>query len=272
MKQSAFILIIGLAMILPGRANAEQADTYQKIKEQTPFFGGVGNKLYADSFYEHSFVRIGPRKIVWQLLTNRIMYFVKGQIPYIEINLYGRDRVNDVTLDGGSYFEFKNSVLHLENGFGFDADYIYRYRLSAEYKHRLVKTLFYKVGSRYLHYKLSDVFICSPAGVIIYYGNHYVTADYNFSITEGRGDAHWASAKVNLELHDGLNAWFGIVAGRRLFDIYDIKAPKQGGYILFTGADLRISDHVKFRAGYSYGEEKPNYLNRSVDVGLTVKF
>ncbi len=272
MKREVCALAIALIVFLPPSAGAEQIDTYQTLKETPPSFAHTEKKIMTDSSYEYSFVRIGPKKVVWQLLTNQIMYSIKGQIPYLEINWHERDRVSDVTLNGGSYFRFKNSNLHIEHGFGFDTDYIYRYQFRAEYEHRLVKTLFYKASERYLHYRHSEVGVFSPVGATIYYGNHYITADYDFSITEGRGDAHWGSIKLNLELFDGMNAWTGAAFGQRLYDIQTIKAAKQGGIILFVGGDYRISDNIKFRTGYSYGQEKPNYLNRSIDVGLNIKF
>ena len=196
---------------------------------------------------------------------------VRGQIPYIEITHHERDRVSDITIAPGAYFVFKNSSLHVENGFGLDADYIYRYQATVEYEHRLIKTLNWKIGGRYLHYKEGDTILVYP-GFIYYFGNHYVTANYGFSLTEGRSDAHWGSAKANIALTPELTTYLGAAIGQRLFDIYPIEAAKQGGFILFTGMEYRIFDHVKIRAGYSHSEEKPNFIKRSIDGGLTLTF
>ena len=251
-------------------ARAEQVDTYKKIQELKPFFGAGKNILF-DSSYEYSFVTLGARAVHWKLFTSRLMYMVRGQIPYVEVTQHERDRVSDVTIAPGAYFQFKNSSLHIENGFGIDADYIYRYQATVEYEHRLIQNLYWKIGSRYLHYKTGDVLLAYP-GFIYYFGNHYITANYGFSLSEGRSDAHWGSGKINLALPYQINSFVGAAIGQRLFDIYPIEAAKQGGFILFTGIDYRIFENVKIRAGYSHSQEKPNFIKRSVDGGLAITF
>ena len=108
--------------------------------------------------------------------------------------------------------------------------------------------------------------------MIYYYGNHYLMADYNVSITEGRRDAHWATAKVNLELHQRVNAWFGVAAGERLFDIQTLPASEQEGFIFFWGINFRLLENMKIYGGYSYSEEQPNFIKRGFNGGLSLKF
>ena len=270
-RRTLFALVVATLFCLP-LVYAEQLDIYRQIKELTPYFGGGDKKFFFSSDYELSFIRFGATKTHWQLLTERFMYFVKGQIPYVEFNWHRRGEVTDLTVDGGSYFRFKNSNLHVKTGFGLDADFIYRFQLQAEYEHRLYKGLYGKIGSRYLHYQDSETVIFTPAGLSLYYGNHYLTADYNFSITEGRADAHWATVKAYLLLHPRLMTWVGVAAGQRLFDIQALDSQKQGGVIIFSGAEWRLSENIKAHAGYSYSEEKPNFLKRSIEGGLTVRF
>ncbi len=265
-----FALMLIVFLVFEPVLFADQVDTYKKIQEPKPFFG-PGNNILFDSSYEYSFVTLGARRVHWKLLASRLMYMIRGQIPYIEITHHERDRVSDITIAPGVYFQFKNSSLHLENGFGLDADYIYRYQSTVEYEHRLIKTLFWKIGGRFLHYKDADIFLTYP-GFTYYFGNHYISANYGFSLTESRSDAHWGSARANFALSPELNAYLGAAIGQRLFDVYSIEAAKQGGFILFTGVEFRIFNNAKIRAGYSHSEEKPNFIKRSIDGGLSVTF
>ena len=146
MKKIATVLV--LLLLNPLLLFSEQVDTYKQIQqERTPFFGG-GKNIFVDSSYEYSFVTLGARRVHWKLLASRLMYMVKGQIPYIEITHHERDRVSDITVAPGAYFQFKDSSLQIENGFGLDADYIYRYQATVNFERKLVKTLYWKVGSR----------------------------------------------------------------------------------------------------------------------------
>lgn len=272
MKKNVLIFsAIILLVIQPILVKAEQADTYQKIKEWTPFFGG-GKKVFFDSDFEYSFVNIGAHKFNWKLLTDRLMYLVRGQIPYVEFNWHERDRVSDLTIAPGCYFQFKDSSLHVETGYGLDTDYIYEFQTTVDYEHRLYKTLFGKVSTRYLHYKhAGDVFIVSP-GFTYYFGDHFLTGNYGFSLTEARRAAHWGSLRLNLALLKQVTGYAGGAIGERLFDIYPIAAPKQGGFIIFTGLDFRILENVKAKTGFSYSEERPNFIKRSVEGGLSIRF
>jgi len=264
--------ILVMLVSLPTVLEAEQVDTYQKLQERAPVIKEEKKQnIIFDSSYEYSFVSIGARRIHWKLLSSRLMYFIRGQIPYLELNWHERDRVTDLTLAPGGYFQIGKTALHLETGFGLDTDYIYRFQTTVDIEHPIYKTLYWKVGSRYLHYESGDIFLIAP-GLTYYFRDHYLTMNYGFSLTEARGDAHWGSIRANVVLHERFHVYVGSAIGERLFDISPVYANKQGGYIIFTGFNFNVFSNVKARAGYSYSEERPNFIKRSIDGGLTIRF
>ncbi len=265
-----FALMLIIFLVFAPILFAEQVDTYKKIQEPKPEIG-QNKHIFLDSSYENSAVKIGNKRVYWRLFTTQLLYRINGQVPYFEITQHERDRVSDVVLTPGAYLQIKKYAMHIENGFGIDADYIYRYQSTLEIEHQLIKNLFWKAGGRYIHYRDSEVLLAYP-GFTYYFGDHYFTANYGFSLTEARSDAHWGTAKLNLVLNRYMTFYSGGAVGQRLFDIYPVDAEKEGGFIVFGGMEFKILDHLKVRAGYSHSQEKPNFIKRSIDGGLSVTF
>jgi YaiO family outer membrane protein len=211
------------------------------------------------STYEYSPVEIGGRDLNWEEYTVRTMGTWEGHLPYLEYHLFERDRRRDHAAVFGSYFIFDGWNFQPEIGFGMDTDFLYKFRASAAFERSIKGPLQAKFREQYLHYEANDVLVTSP-GLIYYFRDHYLTADYNVSITEGRGDAHYASVQVHTFFRQRLHAYAGIAAGQRLFDIVPLEASKQKGLILFSGFDYRFFKNVKAGFDYSFGtEDNPEF-------------
>ena len=231
------------------------------------------NHLFFSSFYEYSAVKQGGRKGQWRLFTNTVGYsFANGFVPYLEVDSWDRFHNSDQLFNLGAYLKFKDfSYFHSEIGFGNDITYLPRFRFLQEYEHKLSGGLSWQAGFKYLHYPVNDVYLAYP-GLIYYFGDSYLSAFYNAGFTESRGAASSALFKGNLALNKFIDFWFGGAVGERLYDIDLLKSSKQYGYIMFAGIDFKVYKDLRLRLGYSYGMEKPAFIARSIDYGLSIKF
>src|SRR3989338_1118649 len=271
MKRFLFFILISF-FFFSHLSFAGQLNPEKKLKEWGPFISRQQGNVYAESEYEYGWVSIGPRKTNWKWLSNTVLYPVRGQLPYIQINYHQRDPVDDYTLDFGSYLNLKNSTLQIENGFGMNIDYIYKYHLTLNYEHPLYKHLRGNQGLRYLHYTAGDTYLMSP-GFIYYFGNHDITASYNIVETEARRVAHSGTVRLRYSLvSDRLHVSCGAGLGQRLYDIYPLNPSKQSGFLLFAGLDMRVFQNLRGNVGYAYGEENPNFIKRSINAGFSFKF
>lgn len=268
----ASILILCLILSFPSSTPADQLTAEQELRIWTPYIERDKQRLYIDTLYEYSPVRIAGRKTHWEQYSTRVMGTYQGHLPYFEYHLFERDREWDQALHLGSYFLFENWNLQPEIGFGIDTDFLYRFQTSAAVERRLVESLYFKIKERYLHYRAGDVLITSP-GLSYYYGDHFLTADYNVSLTEGRGNAHYATVQTHLLFFKRLHLYSGIALGERLFDVDALDASKQMGFILSAGADFRVSKNVKVGFDYSFGEEEnPKFRKRGFGGRISVRF
>ncbi len=280
MRRFRFFLLVGLGLLTSGPVFAEQPGTERFIKENAPPIREQKEKIYFSSDYETSWVKLGARRINWQLFSNRIAYLRHGiQSPYLQVDQYNRDHNRDTTIDFGSYFRFKNSYGELGTGFGTGVTYIYKFQATAEFAHRIFKNLFLKDRERFLRYVVGDTLISSP-GLVYYVGDHYVTADYNIAVTEDRDPAHWVTLKGLYHANDYVNLGMGWAFGERLYDIFPIPASGQQSYLFFTRMDLkpftklstRFVKNMTFQIGYTYGEERPSFASQSLSFGLSLTF
>lgn len=268
---TALFFILGWSPITVSQA-ADQIETYQKIREYNPYFMSEKDRLYASSDYEYSWITIGSQKLPWRTLTNLLLYPTGRYTPYLIVTHHDRSRAQDMTLNFGSYMRFEKSTLRLEQGFGLNPDFIYKYQMVSSYEHQIYKGLNAGYTVNYQHRDSGDTFISSP-GLTYYFGSHYVSASYNTSVIESRGGGHFGSAQFNFIIHPRVQLYGGSSIGQRLFDISGAEhASKQSGFILFGGFKIRIFDRLEGIIGYSYSEEKPNFIKRSINSGFTLKF
>lgn len=255
---------------------SENAVIEKQLREQVPPLTERKpgkERLFFSAYEEYSWINQGSSKGKWKLFTGNFAYSLNDALlPYVDVNAWERLGRYDQTVDAGTYIKFKdNSYLRTEIGFGTQLNYLYRYQTSLEYEHRLIKNYFANLGFRFLDYPDDNVYILSP-GLRYYFGDHYLSAFYNLSSTEGRGIAQWGTLRGNFTVNDRLNLYLGTVVGQRLYDIFELDASEQFGYIGFSGIDFNVYKNFKLRLGGSYSMEKPAFRKRSLDFGGFVKF
>jgi len=266
-----------LSMFVSNVYAAEQAETERLIRRITPPIAAIEatrekkDEISVDSFYEESDILQGNRTGHWSELTNNFGYSHQNIHSYISISELERFDQKDYTANIGSYFNLKDSYLRLEAGFGWDVDYIYKFQSIAEYSHRLFKDVFWQAGYTYRAYGTDDTHLIYP-GLIYYFGDSYMSADYGISFIESRDTAHLGIIKGSFAITKFLDILAGTAFGERLYDINELNARKEFGYILFTGLNVKIYKDISCRVGYSYSMEKPKFIKRSLNFGLGVKF
>lgn len=257
-----------------GAATGGTAIVEQQIKERKLIIEEEKKeKLFFNASYEYGWVHQGFKSGNWQESKGRLAYSVNDMLtPYTAFNTYERFHKKDYTIDAGYDLRFGDYAYgNTEFSVGADVDYIYRYKLNLDYGHRLYKGLFWEIDSKYLNYKGNDVGIVSPS-LVYYFGDHYISASYGASLTHTRGAAQWGIFKGNFALTDAFRLWCGMATGQRLYDIYEIDASKQYGYIFYGGITYNIVKQLDFSAGYSYSKERPNFQKHGINFGLNFKF
>jgi len=256
--------------------SADKTEAERQVKERIlPEIKKEEQKLIFNSYYEYSWIKQGQRKGDWKLLAETLAYRINDYItPYIETDTWHRLGEKDYTISAGSYFRFKDSPSYLrtELGWGADIDYVYKFKSTTEYGHRLFGNLYGEFGYKFLNYTDNDVYIMYP-GLVYYFGDSYVTLFYNNSITESRGMAQWGTIKGDLKINDRLDFFLGTAIGERLYDINDLSdASKQYGYIWFASFDYKLTKNINLRLGGSYSMEKPSFIKRSIDFAFVFKY
>lgn len=223
------------------------------------------------SYYEHSNVVQGSRPGRWTELTNYVGYRYRDMQGYFSVSQLRRFDDKDYTANFGTYMKLANYYIHEEFGFGWDVKYIYRLQNILEVNHKLYKNLFWQAGYNYRAYFTGDTYLLYP-GLIYYFGDNSVGVNYGLSFIESRGAAQYGILRSDIALTKFLRWSLGTAIGERLYDIYGLKASKEYGYIIFTAANLEIAKDISFRVGYSYGTERPHFIKRSLNLGLSLKF
>jgi len=224
-----------------------------------------------DSYFEPSKVVQGSRPGRWREVTNRLGYKYRNIQGYAAISQWRRFDVNNYTAGIGSYVNFPNSYAHAELGWGWDVTYMHKFQSIVEYGHRIKNGLFWQAGYNFRHYQLNDNYIVYP-GLIYYFGDNYVSADYGLSITESRNRAQFGTLKANFAIGKRLSLLMGTAVGERLYDIFELPARKQSGYIIFTGFQCNLCPWLAARVGFSYGTEKPDFIKRGANASLSIRF
>ena len=277
MTKRAYIATLVFVFITSYAYSAEQTDTEKLIRQISPPLSVLKEKevvkdeIYLDCYYEPSEILQGSKTGQWSELTTLFAYLHGNVRGYASVSQYERFDNKDYTGNIGAYFTFKDSYVHVEEGFGWMVDYMYKFQSIAEYGHKLVDTLFGQIGYSYRGYPSGDTHVVYPS-LIYYFGDSYMSATYGASYIEARDTASFGTIQGNFAITKFLQWYCGLAFGGRLYDIYGLDAHDEYGYILFTGIKLNIYKGIYFRAGYSYGTEKPKFIKRSVNFGLSVKF
>ena len=224
-----------------------------------------------DSYYEPSKVVQGSRPGRWREITNRMAYKYQNIQVYATVSQWNRFSVNNYTAHFGTYLNFPNSYAHAELGWGWDVTYMYKIQTIIEYGHRIKNGLYWQVGYNFRDYAENNTYMLYP-GLIYYFGDNYISVDYGSTLTESRGIAQFGTVKGNFALTKRLSLLLGAAVGERLYDIYELPARDQSGYIIFTGLNFKVCPWAIARIGYSYGTEKPDFIKRSINTSFSLKF
>jgi hypothetical protein len=255
---------------------AGESQTEQMLKTAAPpprvmeKHEGKG-EIFLDSYYEPGKVVLGSRPGRWREITNRIGYKYKNILGYATMSQWNRFSVNNYTAHFGAYLNFPNSYTHAEAGWGWDVTYMYRFQSILEYGHRIKNGLYWQVGYNFRNYAVNDTYMVYP-GLIYYFGDNYISTDYGMTLTESRGVAQFGTVKGNFALGKRFSLSLGTAVGRRVYDIFELPAYDQFGYIIFTGLNFNVCPWATARIGYSYGTEKPDFIKRSINTSISLKF
>jgi YaiO family outer membrane protein len=257
--------------------SGEQLTVEREISKESPILKEVpsGEKIYAHEYYEEAWVKQGSRKGSWRELSTRVAFLHDNiPLPYVDFTQYTRLGVKDYSIDMGGYVKLDKGFFHAGigyGGFGGDRDYIYRFKFFCELERQIAKGFSVNLNSRYLHYPEGDVFIFIP-GLVYYFGDSYLSAQYGVSATEKRDPAQFVIMRGNLKMARYLSAYFGGAVGERLYDIFPQRSSEQFGYTVFGGLDFMLSRNISLRIGGSYSEEGTDFIKRGVESRLAAKF
>jgi YaiO family outer membrane protein len=277
MTKKVIVVTLLLIFIFSKADAAEQVETERLVRQMTPPLAIIKDKIekkdewYVDAFYEASNIIQGNRTGHWNEITNRFGYIHQNIHSYIAVSQWERFDDKDYTANIGSYLTFPGQYVHMEVGFGWLVNYIYKIQSIAEYGHRLYENLFWQVGYNYRGYPAGDTHLIYPA-LLYYFGDSYLSASYGRSIIEGRNGANFGTFKGDFAITKFLHWSAGVAFGERLYDIFVLPSEKEPGYIIFTGLNINVYKGISARIGYSCGAEKPKFYKHSMDFSLSVKF
>lgn len=266
-----------LFLAICSSARAEQEVAEQTIRATAPKFKilettvPLRERFYGNFFCDLGRVIEGSRHGRWTEMTGEVGYRQKNVTVYGSFTYLDRLREDDYTSNIGVYFNYKNYYFHEEFGNGWNISYIYRYQNILEVSHQLHKNLHWQMGYTFRRYKGYDTHIIRP-GLIYYFGDHYVSADYGIIDIDNRnGVGQYVNMKGNFAVIKNLRASGGATVGEWLYDIYGLSARKESGYIMYAMLDYQLLKRVNLRLGWSYGTEKPKFIKRSLMISATVK-
>jgi hypothetical protein len=273
-KKIIAIILLFLIATPPYIYAADQGETAKLLTTLRPPPKPVTkDKTYLDATYDMSNVLIGSTTGHWIEFINTYGYFHDKFFSYFYTDQYSRLSNRDYTANLGTYITIdENQNAHIEGGVGWQVDYIYKMQLITEYSHRLYKTLFWRLGWNYRDCKTGTTNVIYP-GLICYFGDHYISADWGTNIIECRGIGYTGSFKGDFKITDFLHLWGGVALGERLYDVYGLSKPSaEYGYILFSGLTFILFKDISARVGGSYSYENPKFIRRGMNFSLSVKF
>ena len=276
--KSAVIAGVFIALFAAPLFSAEEASVEKLVEKFTPSLAIKKDKTeapdrwYFDGYFEPSNVLQGNRRGHWNEFYYTFGYIHKKIHGYMTVSQQERFDEKDYTAAWGAYLNLdKNQYVHLETGFGWDINFIYQLQNITEYAHRIYDNMFAQVGYTYRAYRGDDTHLLAP-GLIYYFGDSYISANYGAGYMESHDTASLGVVKGDFAITDFLRWSLGAAFGSRLYDIYSLDARFEKGYILFTSLNIKIYKGMNFRIGYSYGTEEPKFVKRSISFAASCKF
>ena len=273
-KRCTIIVLLLLGISLNAFAAGSDVEVKKEVLKNQPNAEEPAKEhVFVSSFFDYGAVELPSGGQTWTVLTARAAYLYKNlQLPYFQFSRYSRGGNDDYTYDLGGYYRIKRSYINVETGAGSSADYVYKYKFIGELSHPLYKYLYMRERYKFLLYKNENFNILSP-GLIYYFGNHYVDAEYDASISSNRGVASWGSLKLNLNFFETADFWIGGSVGERIYDVEALPAAaNEFGYIIYGGFRFSPMKNFFFSTTILYANENPNFNHRSIIAGLYYKF
>jgi len=271
------LLVLILLLLFSSGLYAAQEVQVERLVEKRPSAVAVveeekKGEWQVSSFYERSDIVQGARYGHWYELTNRIGYTTRNKISgYLSVSKLRRFDRTDYTANLGTYFAYKGYYVHAETGSGWNLNFIYRLQEIIEVSHKIKNNLYWQFGYTYRAYKTNDTYMWYP-GLIYYFGDNYISLDYGLSYIQNRGNSQFGVFKSDFAITKFMHWFFGVAVGERLYDIFELSAGKEYGFIFFSGVNLDIYKGTNLKIGYSYGSENPKFVKRSLNASLTFKF
>lgn len=260
---------------------AEQASVEKLVQRLTPPLAvraaeePTKDSWYFDAYYEPGDVLQGTRTGHWNELDYTFGYTHKNITGYMFISQQERFDNKNNAAGWGAYINMdKDQYAHFECGPGWGGKmFLYQLQTIAEYGHRLHENLFGQISYTYRSYRGSydDTSLLAP-GLIYYFGDSYLSANYGASYMESHDTASIGIFKGDFAITKFLRWNCGVAFGGRLYDILGKDAADEQGYILFTGVNINIYKGINFRFGYTYGTEEPKFIKRSLYYAVSAKF
>jgi hypothetical protein len=236
------------------------------VKESMP-----PDLMYFDAYYEPSSIVQGNRTGHWSELTGTYGYTHGKVTGYAAISRYQRFDDSDFSAVIGAYFNMPDSYIHSEIGAGWYVDYIYHFQVITEYGHKILENLYGQMGFNFRDYSSGNTYVAYP-GLIYYFGNSYLAADYGAIFIQDRGTGNFGTFKGDFAITDFLHMTSSATVGQWLYDIYGLAPSKEFGYILSIGLNMKVYKGINARVGYSYSAEDPKFIKRSMQFGLSARF
>ena len=260
---------------------AEQASVEDLVRGLTPPRAVMEDKepekdtWYYDVYYEPGNVLQGAKRGHWNELDYNFGYTHKNITGYLLITQQERFDTKNNTAALGAYINMdKDQYMRLDCGLGWGGEmFLYQLQSISEYGHRIYENLFAQVGYTYRSYRGSfdDTHLVAP-GLIYYFGDSYLSANYGASYMESHDTASIGVFKGDFAITKFLRWNCGVAVGGRLYDILGKDAGDEQGYILFTGVNINLYKGINCRFGYIYGTEEPKFIKRSIYYAVSAKF
>ncbi len=259
---------------------AEQASVEGLVQRLTPPLAVTAEKepredsWYYDVYYEPGDVLQGTKTGHWNELDYTFGYIRKNITGYMLISQQERFDNKDNAAALGTYINIdKDQYVHFEGGLGWGGKmFLYQFQSIGEYGHRIYENLFGQIVYTYRNYRPGDdTHLVSP-GLIYYFGDSYISANYGASYMESHDTASIGVFKGDFAITKFLRWNCGVAVGGRLYDILGTDAKDEQGYILFTGVNINLYKGVSCRFGYIYGTEEPKFIKRSIYYAVSAKF
>jgi len=231
------------------------------------------DEWYIEGYYEPSTIRAGSLTGRWSEYIEKFGYIHNNVHAYMWLTEIDKLENNDYLFNVGAYYNFKNSYVHHEIGFGWSDDFVYKFQNLVTLGVRMFKDkdLFWQAGYVFRDCAIRDTHIIYP-GIVYRFGENLINVTYAASIINGRGTANQGLLRGDFAITEFIKLSGGIALGERLFDAAGLAARLERGYLIFGSVDTIFYKRLHLKVGYSYGREDPKFLKHSMNFAVSMHF